>query len=226
MVCCAVILFGFWMGVDQESASGFTLSLSAILLFVLLYKLCHVTCAGSLSVMGVVFGVGASSFVALYSIYTKKVLPAVDQNIWKLALYNNFNACVLFLPVMLLFGEIPTVIYFDKIADFNFWFFMVVGGVFGFAIGYVTGLQIQVTSPLTHNVSGTAKACAQTVMATFIFSEVKSLLWWASNMVVLLGSASYTFVRNHEMKQMKLKKVSTATSPESNNADANTKLPA
>ena len=28
LVCCAVILFGFWMGVDQESASGFTLSLS------------------------------------------------------------------------------------------------------------------------------------------------------------------------------------------------------
>ena len=41
-----------------------------------------------------------------------------------------------------------------------------------FAIGYVTGLQIKVTSPLTHNISGTAKAAAQTVLATQWFQEV------------------------------------------------------
>ena len=140
--------------------------------------------------MGVVFGVCASACVALYSIYTKKVLPVVDQNIWKLALYNNVNACVLFVPLMLVFGEVAEVIAFEKLFDLYFWFFMVVGGVFGFAIGYVTGLQIQVTSPLTHNVSGTAKACAQTVLATSIFNEVKSGLWWTSNAVVLLGAAS------------------------------------
>ena len=27
----------------------------------------------------------------------------------------------------------------------SFWFLMTIGGVFGFAIGYVTGLQIKVT---------------------------------------------------------------------------------
>jgi GDP-fucose transporter C1 len=43
---------------------------------------------------------------------------------------------------------------------------------FRFAIGYVTGLQIKVTSPLTHNISGTAKAAAQTVLATQWFQEV------------------------------------------------------
>ena len=81
---------------------------------------------------------------------------------------------------------------------------MTLGGIFGFAIGYVTGLQIKVTSPLTHNISGgyckpyelkdnvmiltgTAKAAAQTVLATQWFSETKSLLWWTSNMVVLAG---------------------------------------
>ena len=174
--------------------------------------------------MGVVFGVCASACVALYSIYTKKVLPVVDQNIWKLALYNNVNACVLFVPLMLVFGEVAEVIAFEKLFDLYFWFFMVVGGVFGFAIGYVTGLQIQVTSPLTHNVSGTAKACAQTVLATSIFNEVKSGLWWTSNAVVLLGSACYTFVRQQEMKAKKTsEKVEAAPSSDSS---AKVKLPA
>ena len=162
--------------------------------------------AGSLSIGGVAFGVSASCCVALYSIYTKKVLPAVEQNLWKLALYNNLNACVLFLPLMLLAGEAPEIWSFNKLFDVTFWSMMCIGGVFGFAIGYVTGLQIQVTSPLTHNVSGTAKACAQTVMATFIFNEVKSGLWWTSNAVVLLGSACYTHVKISEMKEEEMKR--------------------
>ena len=41
-----------------------------------------------------------------------------------------------------------------------------------FAIGYVSGLQIKVTSPLTHNISGTAKAAGQTVLATHLYNEV------------------------------------------------------
>ena len=62
---------------------------------------------------------------------------------------------------------------------------LTVGGIFGFAIGYVTGLQNKVTSPLTQNISGTAKAAAQTVLVTYWFNETKSLLWWTSNLVVL-----------------------------------------
>nr|SVE84321.1 EOG090X081X [Daphnia pulex] len=85
--------------------------------------------------------------------------------------------------------------------NLTLWTMMVAGGVFGFAIGYVTGLQIQVTSPLTHNISGTAKACAQTVLATYWYSEVNPFLWWISNWVVLFGSAAYTRVRQQEMEK-------------------------
>ena len=156
---------------------------------------------GSLSIRGVLFGVCASLSVALYSIFIKKALPAVDDNIWRLTLYNNFNAVILFLPLMVVTGDISAVIAFPKIDSLSFWFYMVIGGTLGFAIGYVTGLQIQVTSPLTHNISGTAKACAQTVIATSYYHDVKPMLWWTSNFVVLFGSAAYAQVRRSEMKQ-------------------------
>ena len=51
------------------------------------------------------------------------------------------------------------------------------------------------TSPLTHNISGTAKAAAQTVIATQWNAEVKSLEWWISNAVVLIGSSAYARVK-------------------------------
>ena len=59
--------------------------------------------------------------------------------------------------------------------------------------------EFQVTSPLTHNISGTAKAAAQTVLATQVNAEIKTFWWWVSNAVVLLGSAAYARVRQLEM---------------------------
>lgn len=157
--------------------------------------------AGSLSWTGVFFGVLASAFVSLNAIYTKKVMPAVDGNIWKLSFYNNVNATLLFLPLLLIFGEVGRIFSFSRLFDLGFWGMMTLGGVFGFAIGYVTGLQIKFTSPLTHNVSGTAKACAQTVIAVVYNASSKSTLWWLSNAMVLCGSSAYTWVKGAEMKK-------------------------
>lgn len=177
--CCATIVAGFYLGVDQEDQSG-TFSLS-----------------------GTIFGILASLFVSLFSIFTKKVMPVVDGNIWMLTFYNNVNACILFIPLMILFNEFDIVLGFEGLGDPTFWFLMSLGGLFGFAIGYVTGLQIKVTSPLTHNISGTAKAAAQTVIATYWFQEAKSVWWWFSNGIVLLGSAAYARVRQREMAKNK-----------------------
>ncbi|GBM31868.1 GDP-fucose transporter 1 [Araneus ventricosus] len=175
IMCCVFIIFGFALGVNEEGT------------------------AGSLSIEGVLYGVSASFFVSLYSIYMKKILPVVDGSIWALTFYNNINAIILFIPLMIVFGEMSSIFDFELLTDSYFWTLMTIGGTFGFAIGYVTGLQIKVTSPLTHNISGTAKACAQTVVAVMWFNEKKSTLWWLSNSMVLLGSAAYTRVRQLEM---------------------------
>ncbi|VFV44301.1 gdp-fucose transporter 1-like [Lynx pardinus] len=178
LLTCGIIIGGFWLGVDQEGAEG------------------------TLSWTGTIFGVLASLCVSLNAIYTKKVLPAVDGSIWRLTFYNNVNACVLFLPLFLLLGELQTLRDFSQLGSAHFWGMMTLGGLFGFAIGYVTGLQIKFTSPLTHNVSGTTKACAQTVLAVLYYEETKSFLWWTSNMMVLGGSSAYTWVRGWEMKKI------------------------
>lgn len=194
MFCCAIIITGFLVGVDQEGSSG------------------------ELSYIGVVFGVLASLCVSLNAIYTKKVLPVVDSNIWRLQLYNNFNAVLLFLPLMVICGEVKAIYGFHMLTSAYFWGMMFLGGLFGIAIGYVTGLQIKVTSPLTHNVSGTAKACAQTILSVTVNHETKTALWWFSNALVLGGSTAYTFVKHQEMKTEQSKDESTTTK---GNGDSN-----
>ncbi|XP_071492174.1 GDP-fucose transporter 1-like [Diadema antillarum] len=175
ILCCVIIIAGFLVGVNEEGSLG------------------------TLSYVGVLFGVLASLCVSLNSIYTKKMLNVVENNIWRLMFYNNLNAVVLFIPLMLLNGEFTIVHHFEHLGSLHFWIMMSISGLFGFAIGYVTGLQIKVTSPLTHNISGTAKACAQTILAVSYFHQIKTSLWWGSNIMVLGGSAVYTYVRKQDM---------------------------
>jgi GDP-fucose transporter C1 len=130
---------------------------------------------------GAFCGVASSIFVALNAIYTTRCLPCVDNNVWRLCLYNNFNACILFLPFMIIFGELSPVLNYSKLFNLPFWFAMTMAGVLGFSMGYVTGYQIQMTSPLTHNVSGTAKSYVQTLLAVIAYTEVKIELFWRIN---------------------------------------------
>ncbi|XP_031620380.1 GDP-fucose transporter 1 [Contarinia nasturtii] len=175
ILCCAIIVGGFWLGVDQESVSG------------------------SFSLLGTIFGVLGSISLSLYSIYTKKTLPKINDQVLLLNYYVNVYAIFLFIPLMLFSGEIRSVFEYRYLNELWLWMALSVGGICGFSIGYVTALQIKVTSPLTHNISGTAKACAQTVLASTWNHENRSTLWWLSNVVVLFGSSLYARVKQLEM---------------------------
>lgn len=101
---------------------------------------------------------------------------------------------------MIVSGEIGTVLSFPNLYQPYFWVMMTISGIFGVAIAVVTMMQIKFTSPLTHNISGTTKACFQTVLAVSMNDESKTALWWLSNIFVLGGSAAYTNVRAAEMR--------------------------
>lgn len=176
ILCCAFIIFGFYLGVDQENLLG------------------------SFSLIGTIYGVVGSLMLSLYSIFTKKVLPYVNQEVLLLSYYNNAYSIILFIPLMLINGEMTVLMNYTNFQSTYFWFQMVIGGLCGFAIGYCTSLQIKVTSPLTHNISGTAKACAQTVIATQWYNESKNALWWTSNLIVLASSALYARFKQLEME--------------------------
>jgi len=175
IACCSIVLGGFLLGVKQEAL-------------------------GDMSIIGVVYGVIASALVALNAIYIKKVLPAMGDSVLKMAYYNNINACVIFLP-MIFIWELTELMTFDKLFSGYFWASMTVAGLMGFCMGYVAGLQIKITGPVTHTISGVAKACFQTVIAVMWNQEIKTSLWWFANLMVLGGTCSYSLVKSYDMKK-------------------------
>lgn len=179
LICCAFIVFGFFLGIDQESVIG------------------------SLSVIGVIFGVASSLFGSLFSIYTKKTLAKLDGNIWTLIFYNHINAIVLCTPLLIIHGDIQALVS-EKVISPTFWSLLSISGVMSFMISIVTNASIKYTSPLTHNISGTAKACFQTVIAVIYNDDRKSPLWWLSNLTILASSGAYSRIRQVEMERKML----------------------
>lgn len=165
------------------------------------YQFSNIDFSESFSVVGTIFGVFGSISLSLCSISTKKTLPAVGDDVLLLNYYANIYAIFLFIPLMIFTGEVPIVINYENLGKLWFWSAIAIGGICGFSVGTVTSLQIKFTSPLTHNISGTAKACAQTIIATQWNNESKSLLWWFSNFIVLAGSSMYTRVKQIEMNK-------------------------
>lgn len=95
--------------------------------------------------LGTIYGVIGSLMLSLYSIYTKKILPIVNQEVWLLSYYNNAYSIFLFLPLIVVNGEIPILMQYTNFSSAYFWLQMFVGGLCGFAIGYFTSLQIKVS---------------------------------------------------------------------------------
>lgn len=122
---------------------------------------------------GLFFGVLASVFVALYGIFVKKVLPAVDGNQWRLLIYNTTIAIVFLFPFVILTGEISI---FDPLKtlhlDLKTWLSIAATGVTGWLINIAIFMQIKYTSALTNAISGTVKAAVQTLLGVVFFKDV------------------------------------------------------
>jgi hypothetical protein len=54
-------------------------------------------------------------------------------------------------------------------------YLLIFAGVLGTLMNIASFFQIKYTSALTHNVSGTAKSCVQSILAWFIYQYVQRL---------------------------------------------------
>jgi len=170
IVCCIIITIGYIMGCDGEVR---------------------------FSVVGVVFGVLSSIFVALNAIYVKKVLPFVDDNSEKLMIYNNINAMIILPFCIYLFTDEPIYVKYNMevFSSLTFWTITVVAGIMGYLINFATYLQIRFTSPLSHNISGTAKAAAQTIIALIVYQNPITLKGMVGCAIVIIASFAYSRVK-------------------------------
>jgi GDP-fucose transporter C1 len=152
-----------------------------------------------LTLKGGFYGVASSCFVATYALVVKRVMGLLDDNEYVLIEYNTPIAIVILAPVTWLAGEFDIL---KESRSMKFWVTQTVAGLTGFVINIAIFLNIKYTTPLTHNLSGTLKACLQTVLAFVFFpgGETMTLLKFIGTVLVIGFSAYYALVRKQEMQ--------------------------
>lgn len=162
--------------------------------------LCGIEGEVGLSMKGAFYGICSSIFVALYSIVVKKVMGLLDNNEYLLIEYNTPIAIILLIPFVWSSGEFDVL---TKGMSARFWGMQTFAGIVGFVINIAIFLNIKYTTPLTHNLSGTVKACLQTLLAFVIFpgTETMSVMKFIGTVLIIGFSAYYAYVRKTEMKQ-------------------------
>jgi len=155
---------------------------------------------------GLIAGVISSAFVAYYGIAIKKALTLVNNNEWRLLLYNTTLAIILFIPLLLLTGEF-LILFPDPQHPFtrNVWTGLLISGVLGYLINIAIFMQVNYTSPLTNAISGTAKACVQTLAGWLLFRNPISTMNGIGIVTVIGGSTWYSYVRPQANTEDKLK---------------------
>jgi len=194
-ILCQIVLTYFMLGKTTS-----TTAIAGCGIVVLGFVIGTIAEVGAItaSIQGVIFGVMSSVFVALYAVYVKKALPAVNDNTWLLMIYNNINASIVMPVCYLLLGEFTPITTSPAVFTADFWMVILIAGLLGFLINIATFLQIQVTSPLTHNVIGTFKACVQTVFAVVYYQNITTIWFWLGFLLTVAGSALYTFARMND----------------------------
>jgi solute carrier family 35 (GDP-fucose transporter), member C1 len=172
LACCGVIVFGFAIGSWGEVNFSF---------------------------IGSVFGVISSLFVAAYGIAVKKALNVLNNDNDVLLIYNTILSIILMAPIILISGEVQVMMEDPVLQTGSAWVELTIAGVFGLLINIATYLQISLTSALTHNISGTAKATLQSILGVLIYRNPINAVGIIGIAAVLAGSFLYTYVRKLEM---------------------------
>jgi GDP-fucose transporter C1 len=168
----------------------------------------------NLSRRGAFYGISSSVFASLYSVTVKKVIGLLDRNEYLLIEYNTPIAILTLTPVVWLSGEFS--VLFES-RSVRFWCIQTLVGVVGFVINIASFLCIKYTTPLTHTLAGTAKACLQTLLAFVFFkgSEHVTVLKSIGLVLVIGFTGVYATVRRAEMKTKIIKLLdNTEKSPE------------
>jgi len=175
LYCCGVVLIGYIIGVVGKSnleQVGFTW-------------------------LGVFYGLLSSAFVALYGIFVKSRMQIVS-NQWVLMLYNNIISGVLLFVVCLVTGDFSEALNSPHLYDGRFIFVLIISSILGYLINVATFLQINVTSSLTHTISGTCKACVQSLLGAVVFGDQLDSTSVLGTFISIFGSMAYTIVKGRE----------------------------
>ncbi|GFS26050.1 GDP-fucose transporter 1 [Elysia marginata] len=169
VICsCFLIVFGFYIGVDEE-------------IF-----------AQGLHVLGVIYGIAASLTAALCGVFYKRVQIRENPTSLQMTFNNQFISFVALSPLLYSTSQLTDFLQSPLAGNPTVTLLLMLSGFASVLMGWVSARLISLTSPLTHNISINTKSVLQTLLAVLWSGETRSFSWWLGNALVMGGIGTYT----------------------------------
>lgn len=152
---------------------------------------------------GLAYGVLGSLLLSLYSLMIKRAMSALPVSNAALVGYVNANATALLGLVLLATPGIKAAIPPLAASAAPFWLAAAAVALAAYLLSLATMLQLQYTSALTHNVSGTAKATLQSLLGWVVYRNDVSAATAAGTVATIAGCAAYAYVRQQQQDQQR-----------------------
>ena len=137
-----------------------------------------------------------TKIVGVIALYCAISISMVDKDSVRLTLYNNASAFVLLAPVAIGSGQAYSVFALGLLVSRTFVSLLVVSSLLGFFIGWISAVQINVTSPVTRQRQGRYRLTVmQTLIAVVYYAELKPPLWRLSVFMVVGDALTYALAR-------------------------------
>jgi len=173
---CGFIILGFYVALDEEILNQ------------------------GVKMIGILYGIIASLMAALSGVFFKRFQNNMKVTSMQLTFNNCFICSITLLPLVISSGQLNSFMNSTLFHDAFTWLLLTVSGGMSLAMGWVTALQIQLTSPLSHNISINAKSLTQTLLAVAWSGKSRPAMWWLGNGFVMIGIGVYT---GHKLNQEK-----------------------
>ncbi|EEA05524.1 uncharacterized protein CMU_025300 [Cryptosporidium muris RN66] len=156
----------------------------------------------TLSLFGVIMGMGSSAVQAIYNVLIKKHLNTVNNNQLTLLTYQLYLSSVLFIPLVLITKEYECAVLLYPINGFTsktiqIWFSLILSGLLSILINFATFILIKVTNPVTFNIVAMCKACVQTIGGILFFNEPITIQSFLGILLTILGSYWYSISKDY-----------------------------
>ncbi|KAK6590030.1 hypothetical protein RS030_192964 [Cryptosporidium xiaoi] len=175
---------------------------------------CVIVCVGfligsldrsSLSAMGIITGLASSFCQVFYNVFMKKCMNYFNGDAIELMKYNQCISTILLIPCIFIAKE-TDLVFNSPIFDINqaeffrLWVLLFICGLISMLLNYFTFLVVGYTSPVTFNVLGMFKSCAQTAGGFIIFHDHATPNSITGICLTLTGSIWYGFAKSVNCK--------------------------
>lgn len=159
--------------------------------------ICGIEGKFTISTEGLIYGIGSSCFLSLYSIFIVKTVAVFDDNHFAMLQYLISMSSIVLFFIIIINGEISVIAEFKTL---KIWALQMISGFSATVLNISAIILIKLTSPLTHSICGTIATSITTIIG-FLSNDQQSISFLKIFGLIQIFGFSIAYAVNNKLQE-------------------------